>query len=709
MVATDMLKALNTTTLSNGRDVIYIIVETCRRSGNFNILYELLASLESCDELNSNENDIMPFLSESSNKGNMRQAYKLVEWFHDKHIPLTAKSYSTLLKGFGRQGNSKGVDKVLALCLEKNVHVDIILLNCAMDAYIRCGENEKAIAIFDSCRSDSNLLALGLTFLSKDYTSIVSSFSRLFLKTDLTPNINTYNTLLKGINSMNIQAFDVCSKVISLMKSNGVQPNSITTNTVIDICVNEGDMTGAMWYLENSTTLPGVEGYTSVIAGLSTVGDFRKSFQVLDSMVARNIYPNSHTFTSLTSASVSNGRFEEAKKLMESIQKTYSQYLTAAEVLAIKESYVIGLCNLAVRSDSDDKNAILTEARRLLLQIISSSTKVSTVLINSFMQGICSMDEPLVDQALLIVDAMVQDNYTLDDYTYSIIFNAAGKIGYVNEALNLYYSTERTFDAASLNALIHAFAKGPSAIDAILLYFQIQSDSSNVHVFKPDKLTFTSLLHAVARLLSNKNSDSSFEVDKLYAYVTQPYDSSEDPLVQQLPAKDMRTEDMPSADTDPLRPKSSTGRAIYDINFSSTVPNRNQKYNDNSSRLKFSSETSDPNELLSRIFLSMIQDYKVEVDGVIVAVLKSIFSSKKSSGGISAQTARFIFEELVISGYDPPELVSILEACKYPNRYEKQLLYDLDTVVKLRKSATSARIFRKYGWNSVESGWSPFF
>lgn len=51
---------------------------------------------------------------------------------------------------------------------------------------------------------------------------------------------------------------------------------------------------------------------------------------------------------------------------------------------------------------------------------------------------------------------------------------------------------------------------------------------------------------------------------------------------------------------------------------------------------------------------------------------------------------------------------AVTETCRYSttqvDEYRKE-----EVLTRLRKSTNSYRIFKRHGWNAVESGWTPFF
>ena len=79
--------------------------------------------------------------------------------------------------------------------------------------------------------------------------------------------------------------------------------------------------------------------------------------------------------------------------------------------------------------------------------------------------------------------------------------------------------------------------------------------------------------------------------------------------------------------------------------------------------------------------------------------------------GYSKETSVYLFEELVSDCFRPSDLMPILQSCQYSAAVVKEYLLDDRSVrvQRLRQSSASDKIFRKYRWNSMDSGWHPFF
>ena len=52
----------------------------------------------------------------------------------------------------------------------------------------------------------------------------------------------------------------------------------------------------------------------------------------------------------------------------------------------------------------------------------------------------------------------------------------------------------------------------------------------------------------------------------------------------------------------------------------------------------------------------------------------------------------------------------MLKACGYSSRQEADLEANRGGILeKMRHNRASQKLFRKYGWNSIDSSWSPLF
>ena len=96
-----LLRTLNSTRLASGRDVVYVITETCRKSQNMRTIIPLLSSMVKLpDNFDyTTEDDIMPLLVDCSKTKSISSGYRIISWLQDRKVKFSAKTYSVLLKG----------------------------------------------------------------------------------------------------------------------------------------------------------------------------------------------------------------------------------------------------------------------------------------------------------------------------------------------------------------------------------------------------------------------------------------------------------------------------------------------------------------------------------------------------------------------------------------------------------------------------------
>jgi hypothetical protein len=96
-----LLKEVNSTRLSTGRDVVYVITETSRRNNNISAIIPLLSSMTNLEEGfdHTTENDVMPLLSDCSKMNSISVGYRIVSWLHTRKVQFSARTYSVLIKG----------------------------------------------------------------------------------------------------------------------------------------------------------------------------------------------------------------------------------------------------------------------------------------------------------------------------------------------------------------------------------------------------------------------------------------------------------------------------------------------------------------------------------------------------------------------------------------------------------------------------------
>ena len=72
--------------------------QTCRRTNSLPLIIPLLKSIKLADNI-CTEDDLMPLLSESAKRGDMRPIQKIVTYLESRNVKFNVKAYSKLIQG----------------------------------------------------------------------------------------------------------------------------------------------------------------------------------------------------------------------------------------------------------------------------------------------------------------------------------------------------------------------------------------------------------------------------------------------------------------------------------------------------------------------------------------------------------------------------------------------------------------------------------
>jgi pentatricopeptide repeat protein len=650
--------------------------------------------------------------------------------------------------------------------------------------------------------------------LSKEDLAILDYFKSYSVKV----NTRSFNTMLKGIRHQPVDGFELSMKLyLEMLSIPAVKPDSVTLNTVIDAAVSLGYFEAAEKLLfKTRGTEPGVEAYTSLLSGYAKRGLVDNAFRVYGVMEDKGIAPTDQTLTALMSSCLKARKSECAKNLLRALDAeedewhqretaargyndddddgdcTYtlmntngtdaqtqstrsgigtinivqdsllrikrSRTLTATELSKLHGSYVIGLCGLANTAlTAYEQERMIHAAQSHLLRMEDRSIAVDVNTANAFIQALCSTSLQRIGDACAVFAAMPLLSIVPDKYTYSIIFSALGRAGYIDEAVQIYNSVDSmSLDSAAVNAMLRALVESSTPLDAVRFYYDLQTKShtagheTSTHMQKgdqkrvskvgnnstqqyihpriaADKVTYSVLFLACLRSLKElsprtKNdaevhreqpmaydaeSGRFYEVYKhaLYAGEGEWPDDAREGLSEGLPlpfARRVASQVGTGRDTSQGM-KGKTPQAFLTGLKAADSKAVVQKAGMKPRRL---------DEIVQGIYREMRFGRRVKPDERMVHTLNHLFDKAHvERKSISRHTAALIFEDLVICGYNPEQLEPILACCEYPDRYKHELMYDegRQAVKRLRRSATSNQLFKKYQWNDIKSGWAPIF
>ena len=673
-----LLCSLETTILPNGRNAVFVITETCRRSRNADAVVPLLQSIPD-DILSFSEDDVMPFISECADAGNMKPVQLLITWMQSKGVQITAKVYSVMLKGYGRQLNTAMIDKIINT--NKHIDVDIILINTCMDAYIRAGHPTSAIRLFgsllrahrrnrltQSLQNVEDILYNHFEMPNKsDFKQVEHNFHN-----KMEPNTRSFNILLKALRSTHRAGYMATLDILDAMaQTNFTTVDSITLNTLVDICTQNGGIEEAEHLLGGEKEFmrggiyPGVEAYTSLITAYADRAMLGNAFKVLDLMAKRDIKPNKYTLTSLMNACFRAEDFEAARSLLNKASRSSSP-MKQEHLRSLHGAYLIGLSKIPNTASNVDK---ISKIRDAFLDILKMKVVPDTVTINAFIQSLCRNEPSRLREAMEIIKAMIHEGFCPDDFTYSILFTALGEAGEVTEVKELYQNAKVKFDEPTVNSLLKAYAISPDPLMAIEIFEDLTKRNyanGEIEYFIPTKITYTILFSALSQVVT------------------------------------------------PVRMRLIKESQGDDVILSEEISGELEKEGSEGMIEGVIGKSVNYDRIVRKLFKSMRFDYDIEVDDALINVINKLFCSKRSSIGVfrntittvlSKETAKLICDDLLLSGFHASTFEEILRACEYPS-WKREKILALDTSRVIKKPSASYKIFNKYGWNKVDSGFN---
>lgn len=690
--AIDIIANLNISELGNIRNIVFVITETCRRTQSLHNLLPLLKSIDK-NRVTCIEDDLIPMLNNCiyGSIDDIQYAYEAFLYLKDDwKIQFSAKTYSILFKLFGKIANLSLTKSLYELVITKMnpIEADTILLNSIMDAFINCNEIDQAMELFVYFINNTSMTdSLSSLILPKSNTNI-----KLPALWNVKPNTRTYNILLKGIRCRikrdhhingDLSITNSWSKILALMTENKLTPDNVTINTMIDICALSLDFEAGESILHNKFTVPGIEAYTSLITGYASIGNTKDSCRIFNLMKEKGVTPNSVALSSLINACVKGKKFNLAKSLLE-------EYPEFGKILYC--SYVTGLSGLVIAEDDVSiRSAYIKESTRALFVMEKNKLLPDLPTLNTFIHALCTHSVSNIDTALLIYTIMIKLKIHPDDYTYSILFTALGRVNgnYIDYALAIFDNSPNPIvDLPAINAFLRACSNGNYPLLTVDLFDEIISaknvndgagmnKSQNKFIkdkILPDILTFSSIFVSILRQITPSKRDmNKINSPNLF----QLLDSEAVPFSSCLQQNDIEK--------------------VLQLSM------RNKRRNHT---------TKDIDKLLRKFYTMMRYEYDIDADDVLLRLFTTIFTEQAKQVNVlvpalvTKETAKLIFEDLVISGWEPSQLVPILTACQYPFRQQLSLLEDPEVAKKLRISAASTRIFRKYGWNKMDSSFS---
>nr|UPT48396.1 pentatricopeptide repeat protein AaPPR29 [Agave angustifolia] len=196
----------------------------------------------------------------------------------------------------------------------------------------KCKQPERAHSLFQAMVDE------GCIINHESYTALVSAYSRSGLfdqafslldkmkHTDgCHPDVQTYSILIKSC--LQFFEFEKAQILLSDMKSMGIQPNTVTYNTLIDAYGKAGrfeDMESSLIeMLQNRECKPDIWTMNATLRAFGGSGQIEMMESCYDKFQNAGISPNIKTFNILLDSYGKSKKYEKMSAVMEYMQKYY--------------------------------------------------------------------------------------------------------------------------------------------------------------------------------------------------------------------------------------------------------------------------------------------------------------------------------------------------------------------------------------------------
>lgn len=274
-----------------------------------------------------------------------RKHVKQAQQFFDQaksRFLLTAKTYSILISGWGKIGDSGKASELFQAMLEQGCPVDLLAYNNFLEALCKGGHVDKATKNFHdmlSKRVEPDAFTYSIFIRTYcDANDMHSAFRVLdkMRRCNLLPNVFTYNCIIKRLckNEKVEEAYQLLDEMIS----GGVKPDTWSYNAIQAYHCDHCEVNRAlrlMSRMEKDNCLPDRHTYNMVLKLLIRIGRFDKATEVWENMGDKKFYPSVSTYSVMIhDLCKKKGKLEEACKYFEMmVDEGIPPYVTTIELL----------------------------------------------------------------------------------------------------------------------------------------------------------------------------------------------------------------------------------------------------------------------------------------------------------------------------------------------------------------------------------------
>ena len=490
-------------------------------------------------------------LNRCADQGRMDLCSTMLQSMRQVDVPVGHLTYCILIKGHGRAGDVQLVRKTYARMRKRRVDADLPTFNAMADAFARNGQLADAEATL------VEMEAVGVR-----------------------PSVRTYNTLIKGYARVGQlkRAFAVVPRMREQLGASA--PNEVTYNTLIHACVLRGELSRArqilQWLSEDlgpsarARPRPSVQAYTALMRGYVTPpktrnanvtrawraqlvasgdpGGFDAATALLRQMVGAGVRPNSVTANTLLMAALDARNITAAKTIAAVLKLSATQSGDATLAHATDCAMIVGLCRPvsatlagattgadllgggggggggassaadAAAAKSARSRVRVTEALRRFIALCEAPSpgpggsrgaaglRPSTRTCNALLSALVSLGEA---KAAVRVLALMEGGAAQPPNAYSLCLAmiGLGQDGQLGRARQIWarLRAQGWADTVVLNSWLQCCVRAGAMEQALQAFQQVKADNPTL---KLDVITFGTLVHGLVHKLRTRAASS---------------------------------------------------------------------------------------------------------------------------------------------------------------------------------------------------------
>ncbi|XP_074280816.1 pentatricopeptide repeat-containing protein At1g51965, mitochondrial [Silene latifolia] len=383
----------------------------------------------------------------------------------------------------GAMGAS-GIDWCFELAKKWGLRPNSYTYRCALQAYLRAYETEKALEVYmliRRCGSKLDVIAYNMLLdnlakkikFDKAYM-VLGDMKRKFCE----PDEFTYTIMIRMAGKM--QKPDECLALFQEMLSKGICPNLMAYNTMIEALAK------------------------------NRIVD--KSIFLFSKMIENNCRPNEFTYSVILTLLVAEGQLGRLDEVIDLSKKFITKAIYAFLVKTLgklghaSETHRL-FCNMWAFHEKGDREACVSmleslcnggktiEAIDLLNKIHEKGISCDTMMFNIVLSALGRLKQ--ISHLLDLYEKMITDGPSPDIYTYNILISSFGRAGKVDEAIKIFEQLEESDckpDIVSYNALINCLGKNGDVDEAHMRFQEMQEKG-----FSPDVVTYSTLIECFGK------------------------------------------------------------------------------------------------------------------------------------------------------------------------------------------------------------------